>query len=255
MIDNAIYQPSEADITIIGLDFYSTCGEQGHGPTLIRQSVNSFSSYENGYDVFDELKICDLGDLKAKSYSELKKKVLKQPLKKPVIFGGEHLVTLPVIEALKPKKVLIFDAHADYYDKYEGNEHSYATVSRRISELVDELVIAGVRDITRVEAEALKNSNVRLVSVEQVPKVLKGDDWYVSIDLDVLDPIYCPEVSTPIPLGTNYETLVKVLNKVCLNHRIIGLDVVELTAKHKGLSSVNAGGIVMNYLKTIRRCK
>ena len=255
MIENAIHSINESDVIFLGLDYYGTCGEQGNGPALIRKALNSFSSYDlvTGKDCFDELKICDTGDIKTSDFSILREKVrdkLTGVKGMPIILGGEHLVTLPVIEALKPKNVLIFDAHADFYDEYKGNKYSYATVTKRISELVDRVVIAGVRDIAQEEAAQLKN--VELISVEEVPERITSGEWYVSIDLDVLDPIYCPEVSTPVPLGVDLRTLVKVLNKVCLNHRIIGLDVVELTAKNKGLSSVNAGGIIMNYLK--RRC-
>jgi len=255
MIENAIHSINESDVIFLGLDYYGTCGEQGNGPTLIRQALNSLSSYDpsSDKDCFDELKISDAGDIKTSDFNELREKVrdkLKGVKGMPLIMGGEHLVSLPVIEVLKPKNVLIFDAHADFYDKYKNQKYSYATVTKRISELVDRVVIAGVRDVTVEEHKALKN--VELIDVQEVPEKITSGDWYISIDLDVLDPIYCPEVSTPVPFGVDLKTLVKVLNKVCLNHRIIGLDVVELTAKNKGLSSVNAGGIIMNYLK--RRC-
>jgi agmatinase len=257
MIQNAIHSPKKADIIFLGINYYKTCGEHGSGPKLLRQAINTLSSYDpkSGKDAFDELRISDAGDINARNYDELRKKVMKKVSGfkgTPVVLGGEHLVSLPVIEALRPKNVLILDAHADFYDKYAGNKHSYATVARRISELVDNVVIAGVRDLTLIEAKALKASKVKVVPLNKATKIHKGD-WYVSIDLDVLDPIYCPEVSTPVPFGCDLRTLVKVLNKICLSHRIVGLDIVELTAKKKGLSSINAGGIIMNYLK--RRCE
>jgi len=255
MIENAIYSKKEADIVFIGLDYYGTCGEQGNGPTLIRQALNSLSSYDikTRKDAFDKLKICDAGDIKAKNYEELKNKLKIDFKGTPIIMGGEHLITLPVIEALKPENVLIFDAHADYYDTYKGEKYSYATVTRRISEITSKVVVAGVRDLTQEEALSdFKNVKV-LQDIKEVPRIINKGEWYVSIDLDVLDPSHCPEVSTPVPRGVSYEALVKVLNNLCINHRITGLDVVELTAKTRGLSSINAGGIIMNYLK--RRCE
>ncbi|MBD3312467.1 hypothetical protein GF352_03385 [archaeon] len=259
MIENAIHSMSDADIMFLGLDYYGTCSEQGNGPSLIRQALNSFSSYDmkRGVDVFDELRICDAGDIKESNYDKLRRKVLKKLSPEPEAFlitlGGEHLVTLPVIESLKPANVLIFDAHADLHDKYNGQENSYATVAHRISERVDKVLITGVRDLTVTEAGELKKlDNVELVKFEELPDKMGSEPWYVSIDLDVLDPVYCPEVSTPIPLGVSLEFLVKVLNRICLHHRIVGLDIVELTARKKGLSSINAGGIIMNYL---RRCR
>jgi agmatinase len=261
MIENAIHPISKADIIFLGLNYYGTCGETGKGPSLIRQALNSLSSFDfkTGKDCFDELRISDAGDIKASNFKVLRDKVLK---KLAVIngtlisLGGEHLVSLPVIEALSKNQdfnVLIFDAHADFYDKYKGKKHSYATVTRRISELVSEVVISGVRDLTIEELNALsKANNVRVMDLNNL-NLSKKKPWYISIDLDVLDPIFCPEVSTPVPFGPSINDLVKVLNTVCLNHRLIGIDVVELTAKKKGLSSINAGGMIMNYLK--RRCK
>ncbi len=256
MIDNAVYSKSDADIIFLGLPFYETCGVKGNGPSVIRRAVNSFSSFNevSGVDSFDKLRVCDAGDIKAVNYTDLKSKVfsfLKGINGLPFIIGGEHLVSLPVIEFLKPKNVLFFDAHADFYNEYNGLKYSYATVIKRVSEFVDNVVIAGVRDLTMIESGLLKKAdNVSLVSVNEIPKF--NGSLYVSLDLDVLDPIYCPSVSTPIPLGVSLPHLVKVLNKVYLSNNVIGLDIVELTSKVKDLSSVNAGGIIMNYLK--RRC-
>lgn len=260
MIENAVYSINNADIIFLGLDYYGTCGERGRGPSLIRDALNSFSSYnvKTGFDAFNKLRICDAGDITAESYDELRREVLGKLEDKPAGFlitlGGEHLVSLPVIEALKPQNVLIFDAHPDLYDSYKGKEYSYATVTRRVSELVDKVLITGVRDLTITEADEMRKiDNVELVSLDEVEAKLDDNSWYISIDLDVLDPVYCPKVSTPIPLGISLKNLVKVLNSICFNHKIVGLDVVELTAKKKGLSSINAGGIIMNYLK--RRCE
>ena len=258
MIDNAVYNKEEADVVFLGLNYYETCGEKGNGPELIREVINLQSSYDmtTGKDFFDELKICDLGDIKTKNYDELRKKTIEKlkGVKGTIIMlGGEHLVTLPVIEALKPENVLVLDAHADYYNEYNNNKHSYAAVTRRISEIAKKVVIAGVRDAVKQEMDDLKLAkNVKLIKFEDITKEVKTGNWYVSIDLDVLDPIYCPEVSTPVPMGVTYESLVNVLNKICLHVNLVGLDIVELTASNKGLSSTTAGGIIMNYLK--RRC-
>lgn len=262
MIENAVHSLKNADIAFLGINYYETCGSKGKGPELIRTALNSLSSYDikTGKDAFNELRLCDLGNINAGSYNELRNKTLKKlenPAKFLIMMGGEHLVTLPVIEALSKKEklnVLILDAHADYYDKYKDKKNSYATVTRRISELTNKVLIAGVRDLTLEEAEDLKNAaNVELVSLDEASKKMSDGKWYVSVDLDVLDPVHCPEVSTPIPMGCELRELVKVLNSACFTHEVIGLDVVELTATRKGLSSTTAGGIIMNYLK--RRCE
>ena len=56
--------------------------------------------------------------------------------KKPVMLGGEHLVTLPAVSSLYEKYndlvVLHFDAHTDLRTDYMGEELSHATVIKQI---------------------------------------------------------------------------------------------------------------------------
>ena len=58
-------------------------------------------------------------------------KILKDH-KKPMMIGGEHLVTLPVVEALVEKypdlHIIHLDAHTDLRDEFFGRKLSHATV-------------------------------------------------------------------------------------------------------------------------------
>ncbi len=249
MIDNAIKNPKQADIVILGLPYYGTCGVSApHAYKSFVKSFNSLSSFnfKTKEDAFDKYVIANPKPIK--NYQTMESKIKSMYKGQQFIFiGGEHLVALAAIKALKPKRVLIFDAHADFFDKYSGKKESYATVTRRISELVDEVYLAGVRDLTEEEYSALKKSNVELISISEVQKIPKGD-LYISIDLDVLDPSHCPDVSTPVPLGITMQDLVNALKTACLNNNVIGIDICELTCDRPGLSSTNASGLVMNYL-------
>ena len=64
---------------------------------------------------------------------------------RPLIFGGDHAITYPVIAALRAWRmqteaapsfhIVHFDAHPDLYDNFEGNRHSHACPFARICEL------------------------------------------------------------------------------------------------------------------------
>ena len=54
------------------------------------------------------------------------------------------------------------------------------------------------------------------------------DEVYLTIDLDGLDPSVLPATGTPLPGGLSWYELVRLLDKVAKNHRIVGFDVVEL---------------------------
>jgi agmatinase len=79
--------------------------------------------------------------------------------KVPLVLGGEHTVTAPVVAALTetqgPCGVVIFDAHADLRDTYEGTPYSHACVTRRLHELPGmtpaSIVQIGIRSLSAEE--------------------------------------------------------------------------------------------------------
>ena len=54
------------------------------------------------------------------------------------------------------------------------------------------------------------------------------DEVYLTIDLDGLDPSVLPATGTPLPGGLGWYELLRLLDKVAKNRRIVGFDVVEL---------------------------
>ena len=165
------------------------------------------------------------------------KKILKEE-KIPFVLGGEHLVTLPVLQAIKEKyeniKVLYLDAHCDLRDKYLGARLSHATVARRLLEFIGprSLFQFGIRSGEREEFEfARKHKIIYKFSRESLDKVLKKiEDFpvYITIDLDVFDPGIFPGTGVPEPGGISFEEFIEFI-KGLKKIRIAGLDVVELS--------------------------
>ena len=146
--------------------------------------------------------------------------------------GGEHLITLPAVEAIAaafPGLVVVqMDAHMDLRDDYEGVRLSHATVMRRVMEKVgsDKLLQYGIRSGTR-EEWALSEENDTLVSdPETLPDIIGDRPVYLSIDLDVLDPSIMPETGTPEPGGISFSQLHKAI-LACRGLNIVAGDVVE----------------------------
>ena len=182
----------------------------------------------------------------------------------PVMVGGDHFCTYPVIKALgdsiqKPKKfgVLIFDAHLDLYEKYQESVYSHATVSHLIHRLDfisnKNLLIIGTRDIDIPE---LKNANDNEITyfnsyilhdlgVSSFTKKIidffeKSDikDIYISIDIDALDPSIAPGTGYAIPGGFTYREAWKILREVTKKVNIIGFDIVEVSPSLDLLNNV-----------------
>jgi agmatinase len=158
----------------------------------------------------------------------------------PVMLGGEHSLSLGMVEAFKEKFnnicVLQLDAHADLRDEYLGTKYSHACVMRRIHELCP-IVQVGVRSLSLEENEFLAQNKMRpfyvttssldLPPPDHITTSL-SDNVYVSIDLDVFDLSVMPAVSTPEPGGMQWHEVLNLLRYVSHHKHVIGFDLVEL---------------------------
>jgi arginase len=153
----------------------------------------------------------------------------------PLLLGGDHSVTYPVVRALaathRKLSILHFDAHPDLYDRYDDNPLSHASPFARIMErrLATRLVQVGVRTWNRHQREQAARFGVEVVgwddfSPARVP--IPDAPLYVTIDLDGLDPAFAPAVWHPEPGGLSIRDIVGVLARI--RCRVVGGDVVEL---------------------------
>ncbi|MGB8707502.1 MAG: agmatinase [Dehalococcoidia bacterium] len=161
----------------------------------------------------------------------------------PVMFGGEHSLSLGMVQALKEKFrsacVLQLDAHADLRDEYLGTKYSHACVMRRIHELCP-IVQVGVRSLSWEEQQFLTQNKMHpfyittsssdLAPTEHIITSL-SDNVYVSIDLDVFDLSVMPAVGTPEPGGMQWHEVLNLLRYVTRHKHVIGFDLVELCPK------------------------
>lgn len=171
------------------------------------------------------------------------------------IIGGEHLVTYPVFKVFSKEidYLIVFDAHLDMRNSYLDSFLNHATVLRRVFEEYHiPVTYIGARSFSSEELDFI-DSNKDLVKV-CTPDDLFGEKCelnnygsvYISIDIDVLDPVYAPGVSNPEPLGISLIQLLKYLYKVVLNSkRIVAIDLVEVNPVYDAsdLTSISAAKI------------
>lgn len=166
-------------------------------------------------------------------------KTILKDKKKPMMIGGEHLVTLPVFKAIVEKypdvHMIHLDAHTDLRDEFFGRKLSHATVIRRCFDLVGPGKINqfGIRSGDKHEFTwaASGNTNLRKFDFEGLEKTveaLKDKHVYITIDLDVLDPGVFPGTGTPEPGGMQYKDLLKAFDLFERLNHIVGADIVEL---------------------------
>ncbi|HMA52950.1 MAG TPA: arginase family protein, partial [Acidobacteriota bacterium] len=134
------------------------------GPAAVR-AVSTGKCYcgytELGVNLEEDTVLVDLGDVDTsgdadKSFALIEKAVAAILAKgaTPIIIGGDHSITYPVLKAFagsfKPLDVLHFDAHPDLYEDLYGDRLSHACPFARILEdgLAASVVQIGVRAIT-----------------------------------------------------------------------------------------------------------
>lgn len=152
----------------------------------------------------------------------------------PLLLGGDHSVTWPILEAVHarhgPVDLLHFDAHPDLYANFDGNPRSHASPFARIMEhgLVRRLVQVGVRTLNphcRAQAARFGVEIIPMAAFSPAAVPVLNGPLYISLDLDGIDPAEAPGVSHPEPGGLTVREVIAVLRRQTAT--IVGADIVE----------------------------
>jgi agmatinase len=246
-----VTEPSPRAVTLLGVCYDdSSSFERGAalGPPSIREALRRESSNswtEDGADLFAAGVLDDAGDIAPIEGEEGRIAIghevgrLLDRGRTPLVLGGDHSITYPVVRAFAAHHsrlaLLHLDAHGDLYDQLGGDRYSHACPMARIMEegLVQRLVQVGIRTLN-----AHQRAQARRFGVE----VFEMKDWtarlalrfespvYLSLDLDVLDPAFAPGVAHPEPGGLSVREVLQLLRRV--EGRVVGGDLVEFNPKN-----------------------
>ena len=194
---------------------------------------------ENGTDL--EGKVHDAGSLQLPSgtpeaFAAIERGVAEQLRRdvRPIVLGGDHSITYPVIRAFAAKfpdlEIMHFDAHPDLYNELDGNRYSHACPFARVMEerLARRMVQAGIRTMNGHQKEQAQRFGVEVLEMkdlERWPRLEFKGPVYISFDIDVLDPAFAPGVSHWEPGGMSVREVISTLQS--LRGWIVGADLVE----------------------------
>lgn len=239
-------------------------------PQKIRQcSSEDFlnSSTELGIDLKEATSIYDCGDVVIAGSDEhiinsIEAKIVEILSRRsiPVILGGDHSVTYPVIRAIKrfyDKIDLIYlDTHPDLYPDFKGDLLSHACVMTRILELKCMATVyqIGIRGSTTEQDEKARRNGIVTFRIGEIGKAVglqTQNPTYLSIDIDVLDPAFAPGVGNGVPGGISTRQLIDLIHS--FDAEIIGFDVVEVNpcCDTADITSRTAAKIVMETIGAI----
>lgn len=257
----------EADIVLFGAPFDGTTSFRPgtrFAPMAVRPDSYGLETYSPYLDLdLEDYKLSDIGDIdlpfgntkQALALINQTASMLLDANKKPLMIGGEHLVSLPVIKALVNKypdlHILHFDAHTDLREDYLGEPLSHASVMRRAWDLIGDGRIHqfGIRSGLKAEFEwAKSHTTLQRFNTQGLLETigsLQGKPVYLSIDLDVLDPSVFPGTGTPEPGGITMKELLDALIAL-QNLPLVGADVVELSPHYdpSGVSTAVACKVI-----------
>lgn len=240
-----------AKVVLVGVPFDGTTSFRPgtrFAPSVIRPDSYGLETYSPYLNLdLEDYDLCDIGDIELpfgntpvvlnKIYEVFYQ--LTNDTKKPLMIGGEHLVSLPVIEVLYKQYpdlcVIHLDAHTDLRENYMGQHLSHASVMRRVWDLLGDNRIFqfGIRSGTKTEFEWAKDHThlqpFNLEGLNHIISTLQNRPVYLSIDLDVLDPSIFPGTGTPEPGGISFNDLIGALKQMANLNQLVGADVVELS--------------------------
>jgi agmatinase len=175
------------------------------------------------------------------------------------VLGGDHSCPLGLLEALAlhhPEGFDIFhvDAHADLRKAYQGFTHSHASIFFNALERTPpevKLTQVAIRDFCEEEFSRIESDDrINCFYDRDIQKrILQGESWrqvsqpivenlgnkvYISLDVDGLEPRFCPSTGTPVPGGLNYNQVIDLIEQIAKSGReIIGFDLCEVSPNPK----------------------
>jgi len=252
------------DLAVTGIPFdQAVTNRPGarFGPRAIREASALQAGdppWSWGFSPLEEFAIVDYGDM-ALDYAEMGATpglieahvaCIVAAGVTPVILGGDHSVTLPVLRALAgrhgPLSLVQFDAHTDLWEDRDPARVDHGTF---VGKALDAGVIdaatsvqVGIRTMTP-DLRGVQQIGARQVhergpdwTAARITEVVHGRPCYVSFDIDALDPAFAPGTGTPVWGGLASWQAAAILRDLAgLDLR--GADVVEVSPPY------DSGGI------------
>ena len=242
---------ARAETVLFGAPFDSTTsfrpGARFGSAAMRHESfgLETYSPYQDR-DLLDR-RVFDSGDLElcfgsaesALADIEARAEEILSDGKRPVLLGGEHLVTLGALRAVVRRHpdlhILHFDAHADLRDDYLGAQLSHACVMRRAHDLLGDgrihqfCIRSGDREEFRFAKAHTDLHPFSFDGLEALTQALAAAKTpvYFTIDLDCLDPSAFPGTGTPEAGGVRFTELLQAILLVA-KCNVVAADVNEL---------------------------
>ena len=268
---------TDGNVVVIGVPFdEGTTGRAGarEGPRALRaistnwayrEGNEPFWDGESGVSLLGGVRFIDAGDvaLAPTASAETNHARIAGRLAElvrgrlfPVVLGGDHSITYPVLQGVARGRaeagaaqaalnLVQFDAHMDYWDEIGGERYTHASPIIRAHEqglvqrvtqygvrglhtAADNVTLALERGVATLWCEQAKRELGQRGVERLVEHIEPGIDVWVTFDIDCLDPAVAPGTGTPEPGGFTYYEAKTLLLAVARRANVVGMDLVEV---------------------------
>jgi agmatinase len=278
-----------ADVAFLGIpygeayNYDDIVNDQTNGPTAMRAAsfriLRGLERYDFdiGGTLYDgkNIRAVDCGDVRG-DHLDLKAHVARAELAVrgvlaagalPIILGGDHAIPIPVLRAFdkeEPFTLIQIDQHIDWRDEVNGVRHGLSSPIRRASEMdhIGEIFQIGMRasgSARPEEVEAARAYGAHLITAYELhesgmeavlDRIPDGGRYYLTVDMDGMDPSIAPAVNAPAPGGVTFIQARQLIHGLVRKGRVVGMDIVEITPKHdvNQITCITAGRLVINLI-------
>ncbi len=281
--------PDGADIAFVGLPygsaytFHEIVNDQANGPRALREAsdriVRSLERYDFdlGGPLYDgrEVRVFDCGDVIAevgdpRGHLGRAEAVIRHLLSGgalPIVLGGDHSIPIPVLRAYAdhgPITLVQIDQHIDWRDEVNGVSDGLSSPMRRASEMphVERMFQIGLRatgSAREEEVTAARRYGAELITAYELDetgidavlaRIPDGGRYYLTLDMDGMDPSIAPAVAAPCPGGVTFPQARRLIHGLVRKGRVVGMDVVEITPSRdvNRLTCITAGRLIVNLI-------
>jgi agmatinase len=278
-----------ADIAFLGIpygqaySFAEISNDQSRAPAAMRATSDRIVRALDRFD-FDiggplyagkSIRVVDCGDVRAQvgdpvghvARAEQAVRKILQAGALPIVLGGDHAIPIPVLRAFDasgPITLIQIDQHIDWRDEVNGVRGGLSSPIRRASEMshIREIFQIGLRangSARQEEVDAALEYGAHLITAAELhdvgmnailARIPDGGRYYLTVDMDGMDPSIAPAVMAPAPGGVTFTQACKLIHGLVAKGRVVGMDVVEITPATdvNGITCLTAGRLIVNLI-------
>ncbi len=182
---------------------------------------------------------------------------------KTIFLGGDHSISYSTTKAFldycrqdeKEPCLIIFDSHPDCMPpmRVESKDSSHTTLTcckeptheDWLSTLVEEgfpaenILIVGLRNSWKTETAFLKDKGIKQININSVIEDIDNiadtimefashKELYVSLDIDVVDPVFAPATGYPVAGGLTSRQMIYLIQRINKIKTLRAIDIVEI---------------------------